>query len=234
MWVSVASLNTARRNAQGVLLQDGRVLVVGGNNDAALGGPNDFASAELYDPVADTWTYAAPMNTPRYAFQTATLLLNGKVLVTGGANGSNAWLSSTEVYDPKANTWTNTGNLPIGVYGHTATLLKNGNVLVGGGVTTNNVPVNTASLYNPKTNKWSSVPNMTYARTLATATLLNNGKVPMDTGWTASGFVPPELYDPKTGGAAPARLSAETRWPRGCCPMATCLSSVARTSTPTR
>src|SRR4051794_30830202 len=72
MWVSAANLNTARRDSAGVLLRDGRVLVAGGWNAPSLA-TQPFSSAELYDPVSDTWSYAAPMLTPR-TFPTATLL----------------------------------------------------------------------------------------------------------------------------------------------------------------
>jgi hypothetical protein len=39
---------------------------------------------------------------------TATLLTNGQVLVTGGYNGRDQYLSSAELYDPVARFWTAT------------------------------------------------------------------------------------------------------------------------------
>ena len=42
---------------------------------------------------------------------TATLLPNGKILVTGGLDAS-AFLTSTELYDPASGVWANTGALP--------------------------------------------------------------------------------------------------------------------------
>ena len=49
------------------------------------------------------------LNTARY-LHTATLLLNGKVLVTGGF-GMDGNLASVELYDPASGTWTDTGSL---------------------------------------------------------------------------------------------------------------------------
>ena len=60
---------------------------------------------------------------------TATLLLNGQLLVTGG----NEDPGSAEVYDPVSESWTRTKNLSPSRARHTATLLPNGQVLVAGG-----------------------------------------------------------------------------------------------------
>jgi N-acetylneuraminic acid mutarotase len=197
LWVSTANLNAARRDAASVRLQDGKVLVIGGWNAASLA-TEPFASAELYDPVADSWSYAASMTTPR-TFPTATLLKNGKVLVTGGANSGNDWLASTELYDPTHNTWTSSGNLPVGVYEQSATLLADGRVLVAGGSATGNVSTNVASIYDPTSNSWTQVASMTYPRLAHRATLLKNGKVLVDGGWstqTGGTESSAELYDP--------------------------------------
>src|SRR5262249_45321753 len=59
-------------------------------------------------------------------FHTATLLSNGKVLVTGGVAGSGIFLASAEVYDPATGTFSATGSMATSRYQHTATLLSNG------------------------------------------------------------------------------------------------------------
>src|SRR5438093_516162 len=71
------------------------------------------------------------LNTARY-LHTATLLLNGNVLVAGGF-GMAGNLASVELYDPASGTWTDTGSLATGRDAHTATLLPSGKVLVAGG-----------------------------------------------------------------------------------------------------
>jgi hypothetical protein len=74
--------------------------------------------------------------------ETATLLLNGKVLVTGGSGpGPNSPPAATQLYDPASGTWTTTAGMTEPRSGHTATLLLNGTVLVMGG--------NSAELYDP-------------------------------------------------------------------------------------
>ncbi len=81
-------------------------------------------------PFSGTWAATGPMAAAR-AQHTATLLPNGKVLVSGGYNGSPP--ASAELYDPATGVWTTTGSLATGRYAHTATLLPSGKVLVGGG-----------------------------------------------------------------------------------------------------
>ena len=61
----------------------------------------------------------------------ATLLPNGKLLVTGGVNS--ATLASAELYDPATGSFSATGIMATARGYHTATLLPNGKVLVTGG-----------------------------------------------------------------------------------------------------
>ena len=68
------------------------MLAVGGY-DASTG---IHSSAEMYDPRSGTWCNTGPMSQGRYE-HTATLLTNGRVLVTSGV--SNASQYTAEVYD---------------------------------------------------------------------------------------------------------------------------------------
>lgn len=97
---------------------DGRVLIASGvGTDRS---PDTLASAELYDPSAGTFTAAAGMTTSgRYWVNTATLLRDGRVLITEG--------SGAELYDPASGTFTVTGNPPFAFL--KATLLPDGLVL---------------------------------------------------------------------------------------------------------
>ena len=55
------------------------------------------------------WTMAPNMNVARVS-HAASLLPNGKILVTGGYNGS-ASLRNADIYDPSTNTWTSVANM---------------------------------------------------------------------------------------------------------------------------
>src|SRR6185312_11196144 len=89
------------------------------------------AASELYDstiaPSTGSWNFTGSMLNTRDNF-TATLLPNGKVLVTGGLNAPDS--RACELYDPVTGTWSSTGSMTYGRFNHNATLLANGKVLV--------------------------------------------------------------------------------------------------------
>jgi N-acetylneuraminic acid mutarotase len=139
------------------------------------------------------------MNRTRY-FHTASVLTDGKVLVTGGDTDI-GYVNSAELYDPSTGTWTNTGNMSSARYQHTASVLTNGKVLATGGYIGTNL--NSAELYDPSTGTWTTTGNMSSARYSHTASLLTNGKV-LVTGGFHLGYGPgyqnsAELYDLSTG-----------------------------------
>ncbi|MGX9728938.1 MAG: kelch repeat-containing protein [Candidatus Electronema sp. VV] len=197
-WSSAGSMSSARRLHKAVLLPDGKVLVVGGYNQNVS--DDSFASAELYDPSAGTWSNAGSMSIGRRD-PSATLLPNGKVLVAGGRSSFGGFLSSAELYDPDTQTWTVTGSMNGTRSEQTATLLANGLVLVAGGNGSGHVILNSAELYNPATETWTATGSMNTTRWLHTATRLNDGKVLVAGGVSASGAASSsaELYNPVDG-----------------------------------
>ena len=140
-----------RSNHTATLLNDGTVLVAGGDLDA-------LATAETYDPIAGTWTAVADMHMARTG-PTATLLPDGRVLVVAGNCGSPA---SAELYDPETRAWTLTASPAGGACSdQTATLLSDGTVLLVGG--SGAIPESSfasAELYDPEAETWTATGNM--------------------------------------------------------------------------
>jgi hypothetical protein len=128
LWSFTASMNEARKDHGMVRLIDGRIFVVGGENDF----DSALESAEIYDPQNPGWTTVTPLGTGRRGLS-ATLLLTGEVLVAGGRDDGGTALDSAEIYDPFTDSWTPTPDMLDFRSGHVATRLENGEVLVAGG-----------------------------------------------------------------------------------------------------
>ncbi len=100
-------------------------------------------------------TFAPPctgsMNNARQ-WHTASILTDGKVLVTGGISGTSL-LNSAELYDQSTGTWTNTDKMNDGRYQHTSSVLTGGKVLVTGGAYYGTL--NTTELYDPSARVWT-------------------------------------------------------------------------------
>jgi hypothetical protein len=200
-WEFTGSLHTARYYHTATLLSDGRVLVAGGTGARPQTFPYPgIAATEFYDPATGIWTATGNLNAGRL-LHTATLLLNGKVLVAGGwpDHTHNGIMASAELYDPATGIWTRTGSMNVGRAAHTATLLFDGRVLVVGA--SRGFP-NSAELYDPAMGNWSFTGStVTPLFGYHTATLLPNGKVLVAAGYDINGSVSAnaQLYDPATG-----------------------------------
>ena len=112
-----------------VMLNDGRVLLLRGT------------LAEVFDPATNSFSRTDDTITPHSA-PTATLMPDGRVLVTG--DGGN---SEVELYDPVTGSFSSHSSLPEARQAHTATLLPSGVVLIIGGYATSEGTLDSAILY---------------------------------------------------------------------------------------
>ncbi|HET8631842.1 MAG TPA: kelch repeat-containing protein [Thermomicrobiales bacterium] len=201
-WAPAGMLAAPRMGHTATLLNDGTVLVVGGSSGSG-GAPVELGTAERYDSVSNTWRPAAPLAEPRTG-QTATLLPDGTVLVTGG-EGAGGELADAERYDPGTDRWSPAGRMATPRAGHTATLLADGRVLVAGGETTTSdgrvAAVATAEIYDPATNVWSAAGTMAEGRSNAAATVLDKDHVLIAGGASSGGgaLSSAEVFDVRAG-----------------------------------
>jgi uncharacterized protein (DUF2147 family) len=150
---------------------------------------------------------------PRFA-HTATLLGNGKVLITVGMERNGLWLDSAEIYEPATGRFTPAGKMHAQRAGATATRLPNGKVLIAGGNEGSGKSLASAEIYDPASNSFFPTGSLTRARGHAIAVLLMSGKI-LIAGGNASGdddqLETAELYDPGTGQFAPTSSMARHR-----------------------
>ncbi len=147
---------------------------------------------------AKGFTATGSMPTAR-ELHTATLLGDGKVLITGGIVDASSFPTQALLYDPAKGTFApTTGSMTISRVSPEAVLLKTGKVLLVGGKGPN-LALSTAELYDPATQTFASTTgSMATARTYHTATLLSDGTV-LVTGGLDANDTPvgtAELFDP--------------------------------------
>ena len=82
---------------------------------------------------SNTWAPTGDMSQAR-AGAAATLLWDGRVLVTGGLDQNGVATASVERYGPAAGSFLGTPSMQMARANHTSTLLPDGRVLVAGGV----------------------------------------------------------------------------------------------------
>src|SRR6267154_4228301 len=146
-WGAADSMEYDRYWFTATTLGSGQVLVTGGYSYETY----DLATAQLYDGTTGHSTETGRMRGARYN-HTATLLLDGRVLVAAGYNGSE--MSSAEIYNPATGRWSRTGSLNIARDEHAAALLHDGRVLVIGGYSSTVGSSPSTETYDPATGLW--------------------------------------------------------------------------------
>jgi hypothetical protein len=160
------AMTVARAWHVAVLLQDGRVLLVGIDYWQCVCIP----TADLYDPATGKFTSAGHMSVAQWV-DSAILLKNGKVLVSGA--------DTTEVFDPATGAFTplNSGGITAGPhdYGVRMSLLSDGQVLLASRLG--------LSLYDPASDGFRQLP-ISWHIEGTTATPLLDGSVFLAGGYT--------------------------------------------------
>jgi hypothetical protein len=198
-WRVAAPMSIGRSGFTATRLQDGRVLAagsVGRGCGTGCGLPAE-SSAELYDPLANRWTPAAPMHEAR-AGQAAALLPDGRVLVASGTGDT-----SVEIYDPSRDNWTKTAPMIHESDYAEAVSLPTGKVLVTGAT---QLDANTfgmgTELYDPQTGSWQDAGQPPYPGGTPFLVLLPSGRVMVSMHYTADPTEPlpvADIFDPATG-----------------------------------
>jgi hypothetical protein len=145
-----------RFNHSAVALDDGRVLLLGGD---------DRFTAEVFDPTAGTFTRVGDMSIVHGVGHAAVKLQDGRVLVLGGAKGDGIPSAVAEVFDPATDSFTRIEDMTTPRRHHFAVLLPNGEVLIGGGENADGEILASAEIYDPVADTFTAIEDMPVAGT---------------------------------------------------------------------
>ena len=193
-------MNLQRKRHRANLLANGTVFVSGGapGSNGTTIPDSGTPTCEIYNPATGIFTYTSEeMNVGRTEHE-ATVLANGKVLVTGGITSEN----NADLYDPNSDTFSQVGSLTDERVRHVAILLTNpawgalmNKVLIIGGAAIGNSAfggleqaLSSVEIYDPATGQFSFFGNMTIARQNHTATQLQDGRIMIAGGVGAPAF----------------------------------------------
>ena len=213
-------LDLARQLHSATRLADGRVMIAGGGgHDGVLRWVEMFDTARgrwVAQGSSGSWAKAAVLNQSRTT-HAATLLGDGRVLVTGGRTkiveegedaraGETLFLDSAELYDAAGGRWSETGSLSHARGDHFAVRLGDGRVLVSGGQFLGDADeegkrgievLSSTEIYDPGTLSWSPAADMTSPRQRHSGVLLPDGRVMVAGGAGGDGaLASAEVYDP--------------------------------------
>jgi hypothetical protein len=197
------SLAEPRTDAKALLLNDGRVLVTGGNGQYG----EDLSTLEIYDPAQGTAVLVKPPSDISYlpSGPTEVLLADGRVLIAGGSYALGTTSKVTLIFDPASGGFSNGPLMAEPRQGATATLLRDGRVLIVGGDYVGGsytYPNKYAELIDPSHPLAQST--LSLSQYGATSTLLSDGGVLVEEWglWdSAAGCITPEVsevFDPST------------------------------------
>lgn len=152
------------------VLTNGKVLVAGGLSAVGV-----FSSAaQIYDPVANTWTSVASMAKTRLS-PALVALPNSRAMAISGFDGTSE-SATTEIYDVATGTWTAGPSLPISYFACRGITLQDNRVMVVG--QENGVAGSMeVAIFNPTNMMWTLAAPMSTRRVDPTITLLSNGRV---------------------------------------------------------
>ncbi len=187
-WSAAGFLTEPREGHTATLLPDGRVLVVGGPIGGVL--ETTGGTAELWDAASKSWTPTEPMSAARRG-HAATLLPDGRVLVTGGVDATT--LPRAEIYDPVNQVWSEAPGMLVHRRGHATTLLQDGRVLISSGTG------RSAEIFDPVTELWTSTAPLNLEHVVGQTTLLPDGNVLFTGGPNATIDGAAEVFDPIQG-----------------------------------
>ena len=234
LWTPLPAPSTIRIRPYLALLQDGRVISVGGLEFDDDGfGFLPTRETEIFDPRTRQWQTAARTNNAKSEYMTLVAPQNGGAFIMHQASGDPDEILA-EIYNPDADAWTVVSSMHCCRGRPMAVALSDGRVLVIGltigqindfygladGLLQGNPPKVSGEIYDPTTGIWTPTGDMSGIY-FSALTLLPDGRALASGGTTIEDYKGrgesilasrTEIYDPKTNAWTPGPDMAEPRF----------------------
>ena len=158
-WITKASMPTPRTSMQANTV-NGKIYVVSGLVDnLAPNGPALTNVTEVYDPINNTWTTAAPISTPVFSY--ASAVLDNKIYIAGGekqAGEQSPFTAALQIYDVVTNSWSTGKSFPLLTVQAVSVATTGVNApkriyVIGGRL---NGPIDATQIYDPAIDEWTN------------------------------------------------------------------------------
>jgi hypothetical protein len=181
-FAATGAMSIGRDDCTATRMENGQVLIAGGFQLLPDGSGSVLDTAELYNPATGSFSLTGTMTSTREN-HTATLLPDGRVLITGGFSNDGV-LDTAELYDPTTGEFGAAGNMTTTRYGQLAAVLGDGDVLVAGGINNRGASLKSAEVFVAKTGKFVKVAAMPHDRFMVGATVLTSSTILIAGGYT--------------------------------------------------
>lgn len=194
-------LSSPRAAHSSIVLEDGRVLLMGGCVSDGCEVGADSSTVDVFDPSFKGINRAGTLLGPRLSVKAAKLP-DGRVLLVGGWQDGQA-SPRAEIFDPATGEAVDAGRLRTTRGDVTIVTLADGRVLIAGGYDGERQLAG-AEIFDPVSGEFEEVGALLEARSDAQAVLLENGRALVTGGATdgPDGTTPlasSEIFDPQTG-----------------------------------
>ena len=171
------AMSNARQAPAAVLIEGGTKVLISGSLKLEAAG-QVTRTADVYDIATQQFAAVGDMGTKRHS-HSATLLLDGTVLIAGGKSEAIFDVqSSAEIFDPTSGTFSPTaGAMNHRRQSHTASLLPDGRVLLVGGQSGPGAVNTVAEVYDPGTETFAELSSLPQPRNSHMAISLPDGRV---------------------------------------------------------
>jgi hypothetical protein len=188
-----------------VLMVDGRVMITSDSS----------GTAEIYDPVADTFS-TRTLPSVHYFGQRIVRLRDGRVMIMGGDGCGTGTCTIAQndvaIYDPKTDKFTAAKPMNLGRTQFTAHVLPDGRVMAFGGASISaggvQNPMDSIEAYDPTNDTWTTQTyKLLVPRTWHASALVRDGTILVMGGYTQNGSCAPsdkvDQVDPVAGTVVP-------------------------------